>query len=71
MEAPVSTPKLITCKQHTNECYSEEEDPEDYPFPLTLRTKKPNGSGAASPALNGTDGAGDGEVQAVAAAGVQ
>lgn len=36
----------------------EEEDPDDYMFPLTLKTKKPTGSGTASPALpallNGT-----------------
>lgn len=39
--------------------HREEEDPDDYPFPLTLKTKKPTGSGAISPALNGTDGASD------------
>lgn len=37
----------------------EEEDPDDYPFPLTLKTKKPTGSGAISPAINGMDGASD------------
>lgn len=38
---------------------SEEEDPDDYPFPLTLKTKKPTGSGAMSPAINGGDGSSD------------
>jgi len=32
---------------------SEEEDPEDYPFPLTLKLKKGATSGPNSPGLNG------------------
>lgn len=47
----------------TNAFDREEEDPDDYPFPLTLKTKKPTGSGAISPAINGTDGASDGVPQ--------
>ena len=27
----------------TNHFHSEEEDPDEYPFPLTLRTKRPTG----------------------------
>lgn len=36
----------------------EEEDADDYPFPLTLKTKKPNGSGTASPAILAINGTG-------------
>jgi glycogen synthase len=36
---------------------SEEEDPEEYPFPLTLKQKKPTGSGTITPTINGLDGA--------------
>lgn len=47
------------CRQSMNNIvltpfHSEEEDPDEYPFPLTLRSKKPNGAqspygGAQSP----------------------
>ncbi len=50
MEAPVSTPYTWNMGSETlllTFCvYSEEEDPDEYPFPLTLRTKPP---GPASP----------------------
>ena len=59
MEAPVSTVCYLLEKTEANVFDREEEDPDDYPFPLTLKTKKPTGSGAMSPALNGTDGASD------------
>lgn len=35
--------------------HREEEDADDYVFPLTLKTKKQPESGAVSPAINGTD----------------
>ena len=39
----------------TDNMYSEEEDPDDYPFPLTLRSpKKPTPMGSPNPGvLNG------------------
>lgn len=38
MEASVST--TIACLENfTNKFYREEEDPDEYPFPLTLRQK--------------------------------
>jgi hypothetical protein len=47
----------IPLNDFANNVRREEEDPDDYPFPLTLKTKKTTsapGSGTASPALNGT-----------------
>jgi hypothetical protein len=40
MEAPVSTTNApLLLRNYANVLHSEEEDPDEYPFPLTLRTK--------------------------------
>ena len=58
MEAPVSR-DIIGCRSRPEDCTdavnSEEEDPDDYPFPLTLRSpKKPTPMGSPLPGdLNG------------------
>lgn len=59
MEAPVSNSAIPLETTKANALAREEEDPDDYPFPLTLKTKKPTGSGAMSPAINGNDSASD------------
>lgn len=43
-------------RAQTDRFCSEEEESDDYPFPLTLKPKKSSASssGAVSPALNGT-----------------
>jgi len=49
--------QALTLRNLANNRHREEEDPDDYPFPLTLKTKKgtsATNSGAVSPALNGT-----------------
>lgn len=51
MEAAVST--LLKAGRKLLTSRSAEEDPDDYPFPLTLRTKQPTNGNEEIPALNG------------------
>ena len=50
MEATVSGRFDNLGRKDADRMHSEEEEPEDYPFPLTLKTKKQSDS----PALNGS-----------------
>jgi hypothetical protein len=55
METSVSPSDLCDLDTLANQERSEEEDAEDYPFPLTLKTKKDSGTiSPAIPATNGT-----------------
>lgn len=57
MEAPVSCSNGSIMYIHANILNSEEEDVDEYPFPLTLRSKtsSTNGTGTTTP-TNGTIG---------------
>lgn len=47
MEAPVSdTDAPLPPRKYANALHSEEEDPDEYPFPLTLRTKTAGATGS-------------------------
>lgn len=59
METTVSSLSICYQRETCAELiFSEEEDPDDYPFPLTLKTKSPKTSEPTSPApmmsINGT-----------------
>jgi hypothetical protein len=54
MEASVSQKLASLINITTNSFHSDEEDPEDFPFPLTLKKANGSRSGASSPGLNGS-----------------
>jgi hypothetical protein len=57
VEATVSFTSLENGWGGANDLDREEEDPDEYPFPLTLRTKRPQGpTSPTEPALPITNG---------------